>query len=54
MENLVLMSLADNARRNAMWRRYPKDLIEVIVLKGALKRKLRAIDERAENQKHVG
>ena len=54
IENLVLMSMADNARRNAMWRRYPQELIDVIVLRGAVNRKLRALDERAENQKHAG
>lgn len=54
IENLVLMSLADNARRNAMWRRFPQELIDVIVLKGALNRKLRKIDERTENEKHAG
>lgn len=54
IENLVLMSKADNARRNAMWRRFPQELIDVIVLRGAVNRKLRAIDERAENQKHAG
>lgn len=54
IENLVLMSLADNARRNAMWRRFPQELIDVIVLKGALNRKLRKIDERTETEEHAG
>lgn len=54
IENLVLMSLADNARRNAMWRRYPQPLIDVIVLKGRLKRKLKVMDERTKTQEHAG
>lgn len=54
IENLVLMSLADNARRNAMWRRFPQELIDVIVLKGTLNRKLRKIDERTETEEHAG
>jgi hypothetical protein len=41
IENLELMSKADNARRNAIWNRYPAELCKVIMLNGALKRKLR-------------
>lgn len=41
IENLELMSMADNARRNAMWSRFPEELIKVIMLNGVLKRKLR-------------
>jgi len=42
IENLELMSLADNARRNTMWGRYPRELSEAIQALGALNRKLRA------------
>lgn len=41
IENLQLMTLADNARRNSMWSHMPRELAEVIQLQGALKRKLR-------------
>jgi HNH endonuclease len=41
IENLELISMADNARRNTMWRRLPRELAEAIQLNGALKRKLR-------------
>ena len=39
--NLELVSRAEMARRNAMWNRFPSELIEVIQLRGVLKRKLR-------------
>lgn len=41
IENLELLSMADNARRNSMWRNYPRELAEAIQMNGALKRKLR-------------
>lgn len=41
IENLELMSMAANARRNSMWTRYPRELAEAIQMNGALKRKLR-------------
>lgn len=41
IENLELMSMADNARRNQMWQTLPRELAQVIQLNGALKRKLR-------------
>jgi hypothetical protein len=41
IENLELMSMRDNARRNSMWARMPRELAEAIQLAGALKRKLR-------------
>lgn len=42
IENLELISKADNARRNAMWNRYPPELSSAIMLNGALKRKIRS------------
>lgn len=42
IENLELLSMADNCRRNSMWARLPRELAEVIQLNGALKRKLRS------------
>lgn len=44
IENLELMSMADNARRNRMWNRFPRELAETIQLAGALKRKIRRLD----------
>lgn len=39
-ERLECISRADNARRNAMWNRYPREAAEVMQLTGALKRKI--------------
>jgi hypothetical protein len=41
--NLECISRADLARRNAMWNRFPPELIDAIQLNGALKRKLRRL-----------
>ena len=41
IENLELLSMADNARRNAMWNRFPPELVQVIMLTGALKRQIK-------------
>ncbi len=49
IENLELISMADNARRNSMWNKYPRELAEVIQLGGALKRKLRKLDGKKQN-----
>lgn len=43
LENLELRSMADNARRNAMWNRLPQELVEAITMNGALKRKIRRL-----------
>jgi hypothetical protein len=40
IENLELMSMADNGRRNVMWAKFPRELAEAIQLNGALKRKV--------------
>lgn len=44
IENLELISMADNARRNSMWATLPRELAEVIQLQGALKRRLRKLN----------
>jgi hypothetical protein len=41
IENLELISMAENARRNRMWNALPRQLAEVIHLNGQLKRRLR-------------
>lgn len=43
IENLALLSMADNARRNSIWARMPRDLALVIQLNGVLKRKIRSL-----------
>lgn len=43
IENLELLSMADNCRRNGMWNRLPRELAEAIQLNGALKRQLRRL-----------
>lgn len=40
LDNLCLVSRADLARLNVMWNRYPRELCEVIQLRGALKRQI--------------
>jgi hypothetical protein len=51
IENLECISRADLARRNAMWRRYPRDLALAIQMNGALKRKMRRLNrEQHEKQ----
>jgi hypothetical protein len=50
IENLELISMADNARRNQMWAHMPRELAEVIQLNGALKRKLRKLEGHGEKQ----
>jgi hypothetical protein len=44
IENLELISMADNARRNSTWSNYPRELAEAIQLQSVLKRKLRKLD----------
>lgn len=53
IENLELISMADNARRNAMWRRFPPALIDVVLAKGALNRAIN-IRSRHAREEHVG
>lgn len=54
IENLELISMADNCRRNSLWSRLPRELAEVIQLNGALKRKLRSIDGKEQDQRPEG
>lgn len=45
IDNLELISRGDLARRNAMWNRFPPELIELIQLNSLLKRKLRKTND---------
>lgn len=49
LENLELISMAENARRNRMWNTMPRELAEVIHLTGQLKRKLREREQKQAN-----
>lgn len=48
LENLELMTKADNARRNAVWRRMPKELADIVMLRGAINRQINKREGRAK------
>lgn len=50
LENLEMISMGENARRNQMWNRLPRELAEVIQLNGALKRKMRKLYGEEQDQ----
>jgi hypothetical protein len=50
LENLELISMAENARRNQMWTRYPRELAEAIQLNGQIKRKIRRLTNGKEQK----
>lgn len=54
IENLELISMAENARRNRMWNVLPRELAETIQLQGVLKRKLRKIYGEKQDQRPAG
>ncbi len=49
IENLECISMAENARRNAMWNNYPREMAEAIQMNGVLKRKLRRLNGEKQN-----
>ncbi len=51
IENLELISMEENARRNRMWNNLPRPLAEAIQLAGVLKRKLRSLHGKEQNQR---
>ena len=51
IENLELISKAENARRNRMWNVVPRPLAEAIQLAGVLKRKLRSLHGKEQDQR---
>ena len=51
IENLYIVSMADNCRANGMWAVLPRELAEVMQLNGALKRKLRRQSGKEQNQR---
>jgi hypothetical protein len=50
IENLELLSMADNMRRNSIWKRMPPELIQVILLNGALKRRIRRLNGKEQSK----
>jgi hypothetical protein len=46
LENLELISRQEGMLRNSMMNKYPADVVEVIRLKGALKRRIKKLEER--------
>jgi hypothetical protein len=54
IENLELISMAENVRRNRMWGRLPRELAEAIQLNGALKRQIRRLDGKEQDHGSSG
>jgi hypothetical protein len=54
IENLELISMAENTRRNRMWTIMPRELAEVIQLTGVLKRKIRSVYGKEQDQRSEG
>jgi hypothetical protein len=52
LENLELMTMADNARRNVMWRKMPKELASILALRAAVQRQINKRDPRAKEETH--
>lgn len=50
LENFELITLAENARRNRMWNKYPKELAQVLQLRGAIKRQIGRREGRREEK----
>lgn len=51
IENLELLSMADNARRNSMWAQLPRELALAIQMNGQLKRKIRRLNGKEQDQR---
>lgn len=47
IENLECITLAENARRNSHWNKYPKEVARLIQLKGAINRQVNRIGREA-------
>lgn len=50
IENLELISRAENARRNVMWNHLPRELAEAIQLNGVLKRRIRRLNGKKQDR----
>lgn len=51
IENLELISMAENARRNNIWTRYPRELSLTIQAAGVLKRKIRSLSGKEQDKR---
>jgi hypothetical protein len=50
--NLELMTMGDNARRNAVWRKIPKELASLVMLRAQVQRQINKRDPRAKVETH--
>lgn len=49
LENLEMISMAENASRNSMWKKLPRELAEAIQLNSALKKRMRRLYGEKQN-----
>lgn len=52
LENLELMTMADNARRNVIWRKAPRELADIVMLRAKIQRQINKRDPRAKVETH--
>jgi hypothetical protein len=52
LENLELITLADNLRRNSIWKRMPKELASLVMLRAKVVRQINKRDPRAKVETH--
>lgn len=52
LNNLELITLADNLRRNSIWKRIPKELASVVMLRAKIQRQINKRDPRAKVETH--
>jgi hypothetical protein len=52
LENLELLTMADNARRNAVWKKIPKELADLVMLRAKVQRQINKRDPRAKEETH--
>jgi hypothetical protein len=50
--NLELITLADNLRRNSIWKKLPKELASIVMLRAKIQRQINKRDPRAKEQTH--
>jgi len=52
LKNLELITLADNLRRNSIWKKLPKELASIVMLRAKIQRQINKRDPRAKEQTH--
>lgn len=50
IENLELITMAENAKRNSLWNNYPEDVAKNMLLIGALNRRIRNMEKNETNK----